>query len=60
MLFSLLGFLASELPQVRRILVSDGPVLRRRSGVAMQGQASAVLNSPWDHHQLEQTLRIYG
>jgi len=57
-LYPLLGFLASELPRVRRILVSDGPLLQRRSGVAMQGQASAVLNSPWDSHQLEQTLRI--
>lgn len=59
-LFALLAFLAGELPEVRRIIVSDGPVLRRRSGLALQGQASAVLNSPWDGHRLEQTLRISG
>jgi hypothetical protein len=59
-LFALLGFLAGELPEVRRIIVSDGPVLRRKSGLALQGQASAVLNSPWDRHRLAQTLRISG
>jgi len=56
-LFPLLGFLASEYPELRRVLVSDGAVLRRRGQAALQGHASAVLNSPWDHHELGQTLR---
>lgn len=56
LLFPLLGFLASEYPEVRRVIVSDGPFLPRRGAVAIEGRASAVLNSPWDCHQLEQTL----
>jgi hypothetical protein len=55
-LFPLLGFLASEHPGVRRVIVSDGPFLPRRGAVARAGRASAVLNSPWDCHQLEQAL----